>query len=399
MFKKAIFFFILCASAGRGRAQPYPESRILYEKDIKTGASQIDAYLPLLKGKKVAIIANPTSLINTTHLLDTLLSLKINVKKIFSPEHGFRGLADAGESVRSDKDKKTGINIVSLYGKHNKPSPEDMADIEILIYDIQDVGVRFYTYISTMSYCMEAAAESKKMFLILDRPNPNGYFIDGPVLTPPFNSFLGMHPVPLVYGMTYGEYAQMVNEEGWLAKGQKCNLKVIPVKNYTHFDLYQLPVKPSPNLPTMEAVYLYPSLGLFEGTLVSVGRGTDSPFQVIGHPDFKSQGFSFIPKPNLGAKNPKYNGQTCYGFDLKNFAKVYIKDSKKVYLLWLSGMYRELKRDDFFDENFNFHAGNDALQNQIKKNTPESAIRKSWEPGLIAFKKIRKRYLLYPDFE
>ena len=371
----------------------------MYEKDIQTGASQIDKYLPLLKGKRVAIIANPTSLIKKTHLVDTLLSLKVNIKKIFSPEHGFRGLADAGEQVNSGKDKKTDLSIISLYGKHMKPTKEDLADVDVLIYDIQDVGVRFYTYISTMSNCMEAAAEDKKMFIVLDRPNPNGYYIDGPVLEPAYKSFLGMHPVPLVYGMTYGEYAKMVNGEGWLTNKITCDLKVIPVINYTHFDMYQLPVKPSPNLPNMKSVYLYPSLGLFEGTLISVGRGTDFPFQVIGHPELKNTEFNFTPHPTDGAKTPKYNGQICYGHDLRAFADAFIKDSKQVYLLWLSGIYKQLNKPDFFDENFNFHAGNTKLQEQIKTGVSDSKIRQSWQSEITKFKAIRKKYLLYKDFE
>lgn len=398
MFKRAIIS-IICFLFLEGAAQPYANSKILFEKDIQTGAMQTAKYLPLLKGKRVAVIANPTSLIFNTHLVDTLLALKINLRKIFSPEHGFRGAADAGEKVHNDKDTKTGLPIISLYGRHMKPTKEELADVDVIIYDIQDVGVRFYTYISTMSNCMEAAAEQKKTFLVLDRPNPNGYYIDGPVLEPAFKSFLGMHPVPLVYGMTYGEYANMVNGEGWLSGKTKCDLKVIPVINYTHFDLYQLPAKPSPNLPNMKAVYLYPSLGLFEGTIVSVGRGTDFPFQVVGHPEMKNTGFSFIPQPNTGAKEPKYKGQTCYGHDLREFVETYVKDSKEIYLLCLSGMYRELKRPVFFDENFNYHAGNASLQDQIKQGVPESKIKQSWQEGIKKFKEIRKKYLLYSDFE
>ncbi|HTA61289.1 MAG TPA: DUF1343 domain-containing protein, partial [Bacteroidia bacterium] len=339
MFKRLFVFFISLFIINLAVAQPYQQTRVLYEKDVQTGAAQTSQYLPLLKGKRVAVIANATSLINKTHLVDTLLALKINIKKIFSPEHGFRGTADAGETVHSDKDKKTGVTIISLYGKHMKPTQEDLADVDVIVYDIQDVGVRFYTYISTMSNCMDAAAEFKKTFIVLDRPNPNGYYVDGPVLDPAFKSFLGMHQVPLVYGMTCGEYAQMVNGEGWLSNKLNCDLKVISVKNYTHFDMYQLPVKPSPNLPNMKAVYLYPSLGLFEGTIMSVGRGTDFPFQVVGHPDLKNGDFTFTPHPTDGAKNPKYNGVECHGHDLRAFADNYIKDYRQVYLLWLTGTY------------------------------------------------------------
>lgn len=375
------------------------EAKLLKPSDVKTGAEQLGSYLPLLKGKRVAVVANPTTTIGNTHLVDTLLALKVNIRKIFSPEHGFRGNADAGEKVGNNKDAKTGLTIVSLYGKHNKPTAEDLKDVDVLVYDIQDVGVRFYTYISTMSYCMEAAAENKKDMLVLDRPNPNGYYIDGPVLDPKWKSFLGMHPVPLVYGMTYGEYAQMVNGEGWLQNGVKCKLKVISVTGYTHLDTYELPVKPSPNLPNMISVYLYPSLGLFEGTVMSVGRGTDFPFQVIGHPEMKKHTFSFTPKSNVGAKTPKYEGQVCKGFDLREFGAEYVKSARQVYLYWLIGSYKDLARPDFFDENFNYHAGNDQLQKQVKEGKDEDEIRKSWQPGIEKFKQIRKKYLLYKDFE
>lgn len=379
-------------------AQPYPDTRVLTERDVKTGAAQPYKYIPLLKDKRVGVIANATSTIQGVHLVDTLLALDINVKKIFCPEHGFRGVADAGEKVKTEKDKKTGLPIVSLFGKNLKPTKEQLADIDILVYDLQDVGVRFYTYISTMTYCMEAAAENGKQFMVLDRPNPNGYYVDGPVLEPGFKSFLGLHPVPIVYGMTCGEYAQMINNEGWLDKDVKCSLKIVTLQNYNHVDLYQLPVKPSPNLPNMRAVYLYPSLGLFEGTIMSVGRGTDTPFQVVGHPDMKAD-YSFVPRPMEGAKSPKYMGKSCFGHYLGDFAESYIKDSKQLYLLWLTGCYKQLKNQNFFDENFNYHAGNSSLQQQIKAGLSEDKISQSWVPELIKFKKIRKKYLLYPDFE
>lgn len=373
--------------------------KILTENDVKTGADQTEKYLPLLKGKKVAIVANQTSVIRKTHLVDSLLSLKVNVVKIFCPEHGFRGEADAGESVASAKDKKTGLPIISLYGKNNKPLPADLKGIDVIVYDIQDVGVRFYTYVSTMTYCMEAAAENKKKFIVLDRPNPNGFYVDGPVLDLKFKSFLGLHPVPLVYGMTIGEYASMLNGEGWLSNGAKADLEVIKVVGYTHADKYQLPVKPSPNLPNMKAVYLYPSLGLFEGTIVSVGRGTDLPFQVIGHPDIKGTKFSFTPKPNSGAKSPKYEGQVCFGYDFRNFVDEFLVPSRQIYLFWLDGAYQKLKRDNFFDENFNYHAGNDQLKKQIINGVNDNTIRLSWKKDLDKFLQIRKKYLLYPDFE
>lgn len=381
-----------------GLAQPYADTRVLTERDLKTGAAQTPKYIPLLKDKRVAVIANATSTISGVHLVDSLLALRINVKKIFCPEHGFRGAADAGEKVKTTKDPKTGLPIISLYGKNLKPTKEQLADIDVLVYDIQDVGVRFYTYISTMTYCMEAAAESNKQFMVLDRPNPNGYYVDGPVLEPAFKSFLGLHPVPIVYGMTCGEYAQMINNEGWLDNGLKCSLKIITLQNYTHIDLYQLPVAPSPNLPNMRAVYLYPSLGLFEGTIVSVGRGTKTPFQVIGHPSMQAD-YSFVPRPMKGAKKPKYLGKSCFGHYLGDFAESYIRDSKQIYLLWLTGCYKQLKNKSFFEEAFNFHAGNSTLQQQIKTGLEEEKIAQSWVPDIIRFKKIRKKYLLYPDFE
>lgn len=395
---RGLFILIAILTVCNAKAQPYQETRILTEKDLKTGASQFSKYIPLLKDKRVAVIANASSTILGIHLVDSLIAYKVNVKKIFCPEHGFRGNADAGEKVKTEKDPKTGLPIISLFGKHFKPTKEELADVDILVYDLQDVGVRFYTYISTMTYCMEAAAENGKQFMVLDRPNPNGYYVDGPVLEPNFKSFLGLHPVPIVYGMTCGEYAQMVNNEGWLEKGVKCSLKVVTLQGYTHYDMYQLPSKPSPNLPNMRAVYLYPSLGLFEGTIVSVGRGTNDPFQVIGHPDMKAP-YSFVPRPMEGAKNPKYLGKSCFGHYLGDFADSYIKDSKAIYLLWITGMYKQLKNQQFFDENFNFHAGNSALQQQIKAGLSEDKIAQSWVPELIKFKKVRKKYLLYKDFE
>ncbi|MCX6295522.1 MAG: DUF1343 domain-containing protein, partial [Bacteroidetes bacterium] len=276
--------------------------------DLKVGADRTTEYLPLLKGKTVAVVANQSSLIKNTHLVDSLISIGVNVKKVFCPEHGFRGLVDAGENVANVKDPKTGLSIISLYGKNKKPSTADLKDVDIVIFDIQDVGVRFYTYLSTLHYVMEACAENNKQLIVLDRPNPNGYYIDGPVLEDAYKSFLGLHPVPIVYGMTIGEYAQMINGEGWLKAGVKCKLKVIPIVGYTHKDLFELAVRPSPNLPNMSSVYLYPSLGLFEGTIVSVGRGTDLPFQVIGHPTLTKTNYTFTPQPKPGAMEPKYNG-------------------------------------------------------------------------------------------
>ena len=333
-------------------------------KDIRVGADKTEVYLPLIQNKKVAIIANQTSITHGTHLVDTLLSLDISVKKVFAPEHGFRGMADAGEHIKSGIDKKTGLPTISLYGDNKKPKPADLADIDVVVFDIQDVGVRFYTYISTMHYVMEACAENNKQFIILDRPNPNGFYVDGPVLNSKHQSFVGMHPIPLVHGLTVGELAEMINEEGWLKNKIKCNLTVILCDNYSHADYYQLPIKPSPNLPNMNSVYLYPSLGMFEGTIVSVGRGTDFPFQVIGHPELKNTTFSFVPKPSNGAKDPMYNGKACYGFDLREIGVNEITNYKKIYLNWLLGTYQNTPdKSTYFLKNnfFNLLTGNSVL--------------------------------------
>ena len=367
--------------------------------DVKVGAESTAAYLPLIKKKSVAVVANQSSNIRNTHLVDSLLSLGVKVKKVFCPEHGFRGLVDAGKTVSDEKDAKTGLRIITLYGKNKKPLPQDLIDIDVIVFDIQDVGVRFYTYLSTLHYVMEACAENKKQLIVLDRPNPHGYYIDGPVLEPAFQSFLGLHPVPLVYGMTIGEYAQMINGEGWLKDKATCNLKVIPITGYTHQDLYELPVRPSPNLPNMTAVYLYPSLGLFEGTVVSVGRGTDLPFQVIGHPTLQNANYTFTPQATAISKEPKYKSQECHGYNLVDFGSQYMKNLKKLYLFWLIGTYQSTPdKANFFDENFNYHAGNATLQQQIKDGKKEEEIRKSWQAGIETFKPIRKKYLLYTDF-
>lgn len=369
-------------------------------QDIRMGADRSSEYLPLLKGKAVAIVANQSSNIKKTHLVDSLLKLGVNIKKVFCPEHGFRGIVDAGEKVATEKDSKTGLSIISLYGKNKKPAPEQLKDVDVVIFDIQDVGVRFYTYLSTLHYVMEACAENKKLLIVMDRPNPNGFYIDGPVMEDAYKSFLGLHNVPLVYGMTIGEYALMINGEGWLKDGVKCNLKVISLEGYSHMDLYELPVKPSPNLPNMAAVYLYPSLGLFEGTVVSVGRGTDLPFQVIGHPTLEKAQYTFTPKPKTGAMEPKYKGLVCKGYNLSDFGAEYMRDMKKIYLFWLIGTYQNTPdKYTYFDENFNYHAGNATLQKQIKEGMQETEIRKTWAEGIAKFKVIRKKYLLYKDFE
>jgi uncharacterized protein YbbC (DUF1343 family) len=373
----------------------------LKERAVVTGAERTAEYLPLLQGKTVAAVCNHTSMVGTVHLIDTLLACGIRVKKIFAPEHGFRGEAAAGQTIKDSKDKVSGLPIISLYGNKKKPSVEDLTGIEIVIFDIQDVGARFYTYISTLSYVMEACAEKNIPLIILDRPNPNGHFVDGPVLKKGFESFVGLHPVPVVHGMTVGEYARMVNAEGWLKGGIKCQLKVIPCLNYDHLTAYILPVPPSPNLPNMASVYLYPSLCFFEGTPISVGRGTDYPFQVIGFPGFRQGDIEFVPQTIKGiANNPPYENQLCQGIDLREFGKEYMKNYRGLYLYWLLAMYESYPdKDRFFTPYFNKLAGNDILAGQIKNGMSEEEIKKSWQEDLIKFKAIRRKYLLYPDFE
>ena len=375
-------------------------AQVVAIKDYTTvipGAAQFEKYLPLLQNKRVAILTNITGVLGKTSIVDTLISRKVNVKKIFGPEHGFRMDADAGEKVKSNTDERTGLAVVSLYGANKKPTAEQLADIDVLIYDIQDIGTRFYTYISSMCYAMEACAENKKEFIVFDRPNPNGFYIDGPVLKPEQKSFLGLHPVPLVYGMTCGEYAKMANGEGWLTNKIKCNLTVITMQNYDRKSSYKLPVKPSPNIPNEMAVLLYPSLGLFEGTIMSLGRGTDFPFQVLGHPDFPDTSFSFTPQPSKISAEPKYVNKRCYGIDLQSCG-LQGRDLREINLQWLFSCYSKMKREDFIDKNFNFHAGNTKLEEQIKNNVSEKDIRKSWQPDLDKFKLVRKKYLLYTDF-
>ncbi|HET6991198.1 MAG TPA: DUF1343 domain-containing protein [Bacteroidia bacterium] len=370
------------------------------DADIKTGAERTTVYLPWLEGKNVAVVANQTSMINSTSLVDSLLALKVKVKKIFCPEHGFRGTAENGEDVGNSVDTKTGLPLISLYGDHVKPLAKDLKGIDVVVYDIQDVGVRCYTYLTTMSYVMEACAEQKKTFIVLDRPNPNGYYVDGPVLEPENKSFVGMHPVPLVYGMTIAEYALMLNGEKWLANGVQCDLKTVSCENYVHSDWYQLPVAPSPNLPNMASVYLYPTLCLFEGTVMSIGRGTDLPFQVVGHPKLKNASFQFTPTSHPGAKKPLYENQICYGHDLHDFAMLYVRDYKGLYLYWLLSSYKDMPdQANYFNDFFEKLAGTKTLRQQIIAGNTEEQIKATWRPGIIKFKIIRKKYLLYEDFE
>ena len=359
-----------------------------------SAAMQTDDYLPLLQGKRIGIVGNQTSIIGETHLVDTLLSLGIDVRKIFTPEHGFRGTADAGAKVSSGKDEKTGLPIVSLYGKNKKPTSEILQGIDIILFDLQDVGVRFYTYISTMSYMMESAAENHIPVIVLDRPNPNGFYIDGPVLKAENQSFVGMHQVPVVYGMTIGEYAKMVNGEGWLKNGVTCDLTVIPIKKYNRKAIYELPVKPSPNLPNWESVYLYPTLCFFEGSIVSVGRGTDTPFQVYGHPNMRGS-YTFTPKSTNGASKPLLEGQRCRGDNLVEFAHDYARNADQLHLEWIIEAYQQLKDKSFFTSYFRLLSGDKQLQRDIENGKSADEIRTTWKDDLKAFEAIRAKYLMY----
>lgn len=367
---------------------------------IIVGANQTDVYLPLLKGKRVAVVGNQTSVLFResmhVHLADSLLSKGVNLVKVFSPEHGFRGKADAGEVVKNGIDTKTGLPIISLYGKNKKPTALQLKDVDVVVFDIQDVGVRFYTYISTLHYVMEACAELQIPIIVLDRPNPNAHYVDGPVLDEKHKSFVGMHPVPVVYGMTMGEYAKMINGEKWLKNRVQASLTVIPLQHYHHQKKYSLPIKPSPNLPNDTSINLYPSLCFFEGTNVSCGRGTDMQFQIYGSPYLEKTSFSFTPKPNEGAKYPKHKYQRCYGEDVRK--EPYLN---RITLKWLLKSYQQTSRVKvkFWNSFFYKLAGNETLQKQIEEGMSEEQIRQSWQEGLHKFLKIRKKYLLYPEGE
>ena len=409
-----LFFAILLTSCGRKSADyTHIIGDVQVEKDsiekveqkealkpqikpIQTGIERFSMYLDSLSGKRIAVVANQTSVVKNSHLVDTLIAMKINVVKVFSPEHGFRGDADAGERVNSSVDLKTGIPIVSLYGNNKKPTTSQLEDVDVIVFDIQDVGVRFYTFISTLHYVMEACAENNKLLVVLDRPNPNAHYVDGPVLETRYKSFVGMHPVPIVYGMTIGEYAKMINGEGWLDNKVKCNLLVIPLKNYTHKTRYSLPIAPSPNLKTDVAIALYPSLCIFEATTVSVGRGTDHPFEYFGHPRFPKLDYEFTPQPKVGAKNPMHKDKLCNGFDLSK------SQNKRTYELNLNYLIqaRDLLGDSavFIDQNlfFNRLAGTASLKEQLYKGWSEKEIKETWKPGIANFMDIRKKYLIYP---
>ena len=358
-------------------------------QNIIVGAEQTIKYLPLLQNKRVAIVANQTSIIKNTHLVDSLATMNIDIKKIFSPEHGFRGQNDAGEKVSNEIDSKTGLQIISLYGKNKKPMSEDLLDIDIILFDIQDVGVRFYTYISTLHYVMESIAENNKKLIILDRPNPNAHYIDGPILEEKYKSFVGMHKVPIVYGMTIGEYARMINGEKWIKK--ECELTVIKLINYHHKTRYELPIKPSPNLPNNKSINLYPSLCLFEGTSISVGRGTNIPFQHFGSPYIYSYNYSFIPKSGPGSKFPKHENKICFGKNLEKYPYL-----SSINLSWLIESYKLTNNKEyFFNDFFDKLAGSDKLRKQIISKKSSQEIKKSWKEDLEEFKKIREKYLLY----
>lgn len=402
-----VFLLISCGNPDKikikfGRTSVISEDSLSIKTDVKVvtktkptlGIERIHLILDSLKGKRIAVVANQTSVINKQHLVDTLIALKLNVVKVFAPEHGFRGEADAGEKINHSVDSKTGLPLVSLYGNNKKPSVDQLKDVDIIVFDIQDVGVRFYTFISTLHYVMEAAAENGKKVIVLDRPNPNAHYIDGPVLEKEFTSFVGMHPVPIVYGMTIGEYAMMINGENWLENGIKCNLSVLPCKNYTHETSYSLPIAPSPNLKTDRAIALYPSLCLFEGTTVSIGRGTERPFEMYGHPKFPQYTFDFTPIPMPGAKISTQLNRKCNGFDLSNvplrLTKIHLEYLINANLLLAdSGIF--INQNVFF----NRLAGNSILREQLHECWSEEEIRSTWKDGIENFKLIRSKYLLY----
>jgi uncharacterized protein YbbC (DUF1343 family) len=411
----AVFTLIACRSSAQqiqtGRnLVPNPRNIKIESIDkvrgkLRTGAEQTELYLPYLKGKRIGMVVNPTSVIGSTTVVDSLLALGVKIVKIFGPEHGFRGDASAGIHVDDSFDAKTGIPAISLYGKHNKPTKEDLADIDLMIYDIQDVGVRFYTYINTLQHVMEACADHNKELLILDRPNPNGFYVDGPILDPKLKSGIGINPIPITHGLTIAEYAQMLNGEEWLANKVKCKIKVIKNANYNHAMPYVLPVKPSPNLNTAQSILLYPSLCLFEGTIISQGRGTYFPFTILGNPDLKGKyKFSFVPKGIKGmSETPLHMNKECYGIDLRQYSSKKIYKEGEINLSWLIELYNAYPfKDKFFDfkqsnqmGNFDKLAGTFELKKQIIAGKSEEEIRQSWEPGLSQYKLMRKKYLLY----
>ena len=403
-FKSTLLFFSLlivsCGSSKKAIPQLKPSADNVTltststDVTFKTGAENFESYLPLLKDKRVGIVTNQTGILSKEkHLVDFLIEQNINLQKIYAPEHGFRGTADAGELIVDGKDTKTNLPIISLYGNNKKPKPEQLEGIDILVFDLQDVGARFYTYISSLHYVMEACAENNIPLLVLDRPNPNGTIIDGPILEKEHTSFVGMHEIPVLHGMTIGEYAKMINGEKWLKDSIQCDLKVAPCLNYSHDMKYSLPVKPSPNLPNDQSINLYASLCFFEGTNVSLGRGTEKQFQIYGSPFLPESefDFSFTPKPNFGAKDPVHNGKLCFGEDLTEIRKVH-----RLELKWLLKAYENTSdKTVFFNDFFTKLAGTKKLREQIEAGMTEKEIRKTWQEGLEQFKEVRKKYLIY----
>ncbi|MHA7865368.1 exo-beta-N-acetylmuramidase NamZ family protein [Flagellimonas marinaquae] len=399
--KSTVLLLFLVFSACKGQQKDTDATSAVITNapaPIIVAANRTEAYLPMLQGKKVGVVANPTSVVfhksGYTHLVDSLLSSMIKVQKVFAPEHGFRGTADAGEHVKDGMDTQTGLPIISLYGKNRKPSGEQMSDLDIIVFDIQDVGVRFYTYIATLQLVMEACAENNKPIIVLDRPNPNGHYVDGPTMLKEHTSYLGMNPIPLVYGMTMGEYAQMLNGEGWLENGYKADLTVIELENYTHESEYHLPIRPSPNLPNDISINLYPSLGFFEGTNVNAGRGTEFQFQRYGASfmDSTKYDFSYVPEPNFGSKYPKEEGKTCYGRDLSHVPRM-----SEVSMEWIIDAYKNtLDKSKFFlTDGFTKHAGTPLLQQQIENGMTNDEIKATWQADLEDFRRIRAKYLIY----
>lgn len=365
------------------------------DTELQVGAARIGEYLPFLQGKRVAMVVNQTSEVNGIHLVDTLISSGVNIVKVMAPEHGFRGEAPDGQRIDDSRDARTGLPIISIYGKNKKPTAEMLQDVDVLIFDIQDVGVRFYTFISTMHYVMEAAAENKKKVIVLDRPNPNGMYIDGPVKDDNIKSFVGMHPIPVVHGLTVGELATIINGEGWLANGVKADLTVVGMKGWDHTSEYALPIKPSPNLPNDNSIALYPTLGLFEGTVVSVGRGTDHPFEQIGHPLYSKGAVMFTPEPNAGSKYPPLEGELCKGYAFYN-----AESPRGFTLKWIIDFYKDLApQTEFFNDYLTLLIGSKELKKQIEMGLTEEQIKATWQPRLNEYKAMRKKYLLYRDFE
>jgi uncharacterized protein YbbC (DUF1343 family) len=404
--KFLVTVLIICSVSYCSSPKNLAQIQVTNGSGIKTGAEQTEKYLPLLKDKRVAILANQTSVIGKTHLVDSLKKLGVNIVKVFGPEHGFRGQASAGDHVADEKDAATGIPVISLYGAKNKPTKEDLADVDILMYDLQDVGVRFYTNINALARLMDACYENGKELLILDRPNPNGYLIDGPVLDMKYKSGIGMFPIPMSHGLTIAEFAKMANGEGWLTNKVQCKITIIPVANYNHDMEYVLPVKPSPNLNTQQGIMLYPSTCMFEGTYLNHGRGTYFPFTVLGSPELKGiYDFSYTPTSIKGmAETPLFMNQLCYGLDLRKYDTELLRKSKKINVHWIMELYKaHPHKEKFFDSklsnqmnNIEIQTGSGLFRQQIIDGVPEAKIRASWEPGLSEYKVMRKKYLLYP---